>query len=243
MCVTLSGSEIQECPSTFHSWYWKERQDTLQSTHLFSYGKNWCWLQLVLTSLEYSTSINRTIHKFEAQYSLKAFAEDKHSSVILFLNWGSPQMVLLCMTLSGQTQQQRFLCLCSFLILSESCFVAWLHLLINSHIYLFCAVRFLQELLGHPFVRSSTRWKMLTSDFTKSSSRPSFSTLPTSHPMWCTQYMVQTVQLWRSTLIWMHPQEGDHNLVPYLLLTWICAVVTTATKMETSPGHGTCFPV
>lgn len=135
--ASLCGSEIQECPSTFHSWYWKERQDTLQSTHLFSYGKNWCWLQLVLTSLKYSTSINRTIHKFEAQYSLKAFTEDKHSSVILFLNWGSPQMVLLCMTLSGQTQQQRFLCLCGLLILSESSFVAWLHSLINSHITCF----------------------------------------------------------------------------------------------------------
>lgn len=108
LCV--AQLEIQECPSTFHSWYWKEKQDTLQSTHLFSYGKNWCWLKLVLTSLENSTSINRTIHKFEVQYSLKAFAEDKHSSVILFLNWGSPQMVLLCMTRRPNTTAGVCLC-------------------------------------------------------------------------------------------------------------------------------------
>lgn len=62
-----------------------KRSRTPYRAHIYSHMER-TGAKLVLTSLEYSTNINRTIHKFEAQYSLKAFAENKHSSVILFLN-------------------------------------------------------------------------------------------------------------------------------------------------------------
>lgn len=41
------------------------------------------------TSLEYSTHTNRTNHKFEAQYILKAYAEDKYSHISLVFKWSS----------------------------------------------------------------------------------------------------------------------------------------------------------
>lgn len=125
----------------------------------------------------------------------------------------------------GQTQQWGLLSLCSFLILSESCFVAWLHLPINFHVTFFELSDFYTNSLDilssafPPDRRCSLQPLQLPSNFSKSSSRPSFSTLPTSHPMWCTW---ADSSPWCSTQIWMYLQEGDHNLVSYLLLTWIC---------------------
>lgn len=130
-----------------------------------------------------------------SEYILKAFAEDKQSSVILFLNWGSPQNGFAVYDTDRPNTTVRFLSLCGFLILSESCLESWLHLPIDFQITFFVlsdsyrsSLNILSSALP-PDGRHSLLLPRLPSNFSKSSSRPSFSTLPPSHPMWCTQYL------------------------------------------------------
>lgn len=191
-------------------------------------GANWSQFSLPWSTQPVSTGLFTNL---KCSMVLKHLLETNIHQLFCFLievlhKW------FCCVWHRGQTQQQGFLSLCSFLILSESCFVAWLHLPIDFCITFFMlpgSYRNSLNILSSALPLDEDAPQLL-SNFSKSSSRPSFSTLPTIHPMWCTQYMSRQFTpdvLPRSGCT---HRRGDHNLVSHLFPMWICTPVCCGNK-------------